>query len=362
MAYVLPEFEKVNILTSGCGSIPPTCTSSGLENGNLTSVIITSDDDDGWFNYTNSTVTKSATQFGANKGSWLTFKNITIPQNAQINKAILVLTGAGSTGFLVSVDISAHCSHDSWQNPGGYLGSPNDTGIWQRTSTVVSWIDEPAWTYNESIESPDIACVIQEIVNFDLWTSGNAIKIFIDDYGNSTGYKREFFDYSTDSTKAAQLLVWWNYSYTETSSGGFVYGDSNVIVGTGGYLYGSSASITNNYNELSTGGLNLGTSADINNGHAETSTGGIVFNHAPFSNGFRNRIKITIPSGTTTENLTSFIAGFRISTDRYVDSIRCETLSGSYLPSDLREIGTDIAFYVQLDISHSTDTSFYLYY
>ena len=69
------------------------------------------------------------------------------------------------------------------------------------TSASTAWTPT-AWTTGSDYNSPDIASVVQEIVDQGTWASGNDIAIII----TGTGH-RASQAYDTDPSNAAQLVV-----------------------------------------------------------------------------------------------------------------------------------------------------------
>ncbi|MBC8218834.1 MAG: hypothetical protein H8E73_10250 [Planctomycetes bacterium] len=68
--------------------------------------------------------------------------------------------------------------------------------IWNRsmTSASVNWDHIEPWSPDTWYESPDIAEVIQEVINRDGWTQGNSLGIFYSTRKHEGGY-RQFSSY-----------------------------------------------------------------------------------------------------------------------------------------------------------------------
>jgi len=114
------------------------------------------------------------------------FEGVEIPQGAVIDSAVLdvICQEASSSEFGVSVyaedtDDSSVLSGNTWERV--------------RTSAVVDWTvgSSETWSLNESYSSPDLAEVVQEVVDRDGWVSGNALTVLVDQ-GSGVGYRNVY--------------------------------------------------------------------------------------------------------------------------------------------------------------------------
>jgi hypothetical protein len=159
------------------------------------------------------------------------FTNITIPQGATVKAAYLTLRCNGDeAGTVVRTKIRGEDRDDAPT----FLPATEGQNDWNArfpsgcTSAEVLWDEIPEWTPNSDYNSPDIAAVIQEIVNRPGWVSGNAIVIFWDDYDdrstNATDCDRLAYSYDSSPTYCAKL-------HLEVESGGVTI-DAGVAVAT----------------------------------------------------------------------------------------------------------------------------------
>lgn len=140
------------------------------------------------------------------------FTGTTIPQGAVINSATLTLTADRSESGVCGCDVKAEDVDDSTQ-----FGNEDPTWSGRTpTSASVAWA-AGAWTMDAEYESPDIASVIQEIVNRGGWSSGNAINILFYDDGSGSHDWRACYSYDGNSAKAAKLDI----DYTAPAGGGY---------------------------------------------------------------------------------------------------------------------------------------------
>jgi len=120
---------------------------------------------------------------------YLRWLNITIPQGATITAAHISFYGRGSLseGTVCNADIDG----DDEDNCATYTTCPN---LWARprTTASVAWNGISSWASAAWYDSPDIASVIQEIINRGGWSSGNAIGIFVDGHRSDVDAKRYF--------------------------------------------------------------------------------------------------------------------------------------------------------------------------
>jgi hypothetical protein len=132
------------------------------------------------------------------------FAGVTIPQGATITHAYLRVqayySGTGSSVFsLVGEADDNPYSYD-------YLPYISDRPL---TAAAVTWSVASAWAEDAYYTSPDIASVIQEIVNRGGWSSGNALAIQVRNAAASGGCQ---YIYSVEGAAAyggtaAQLIV-----------------------------------------------------------------------------------------------------------------------------------------------------------
>jgi hypothetical protein len=162
------------------------------------------------------------------------FQNITIPQGSQIQSAYLRLTA-----YPDSLNLQTNCklkirgnitsNSSSFSTSGDYTGRA-------KTSATVTWDSQSVpslgtWLSDTVYQSPNIASVIQEIVNQGGWASGNALTLFVEDNGSNSGSMRVAHAFDSTPTKAPELVI--NYLDSSSSSTyklvDTVYGELNHI-------------------------------------------------------------------------------------------------------------------------------------
>ncbi len=137
--------------------------------------------------------------------SFMRFDDIAVVKGSRINEAYLTITANYSHALgVVKTKICAIASDDA-SAPTSYVGAENAP----RTTASVAWEFIPKWTAEGAYKSPNIAPVIQEIVNRSGWSSGHAIVIYWEDNGSTAvnGTVREGYPYEVSSTKCASLRI-----------------------------------------------------------------------------------------------------------------------------------------------------------
>ena len=149
---------------------------------------------------------------GDHVDGWLLFTNVTVPQGATIDEALLTYKSDGSVSGTVTSQIYAHDTDDA--------ASPTSISDWETkesnmTTANVSWSME-SWTSGTDYESPDIKSIIQEIVDRVGWASGNDILIMHLSTENSSDIYKTPYDYEDNSAYAAKLNIEYTEKYDKT--------------------------------------------------------------------------------------------------------------------------------------------------
>lgn len=308
---------------SPCGCDPLVCDADEFESPHYVEVQVTGDThNDGSWGYNASSsltssnfgyavflsmmslseeddVTLSALGLRQINNAYFTFNNVLIPSGARIRKSRLKFVSVNDTYLDVDeqpwpldVNIRAHCHPDSEINPTTaleipYYPFPGSFLDWPRTATKKEWTSVEVWATDQIYYSPDISCVIQELINFEDWNSGQSIKLFIEestpdvDTTLASDATRRPYDYSQDPTKATTLQVWYSYVHEESGQNGVVCGGSSEIDATyeatsdGGTVCRGVADvfISGLYDEIAEGGIEIGGSVTFT--YDELADGGI---------------------------------------------------------------------------------------
>jgi hypothetical protein len=124
------------------------------------------------------------------------FVDLRIPKGSEVVNAYVQFTGdnddnAKLTGGPVNLIINGLLQ----PNPAIFsTGEDFYTDRDPKTTTQVAWSNIPSWTNNQATaatRTPDISSIIQEIIDQDDWTDGNALVLFIrDDEANPSNGQR----------------------------------------------------------------------------------------------------------------------------------------------------------------------------
>ena len=134
------------------------------------------------------------------KNSAFRFINIDLPSSATLITAVLLLQAYDETDDNLSADIYG----EDADNSESFVTNPNINNR-TKTDTMISWsIDN---TGTNTIQSPNIKNIVQEIQNRSGWISGNAITILV--FGTKTGskkYKAKAFEALSQATSQLYIL------------------------------------------------------------------------------------------------------------------------------------------------------------
>jgi hypothetical protein len=132
------------------------------------------------------------------------FTGVTVPSGATISDAYIQFTNDSETGYTEQTDLILY--GEKQPDPLTFTtGANNITGRnANKTSAEVQWDNLPQWTpADQTWNSPNIATVIQEIVDQPGWNSGQAMVIMV--VGNPSGH-RNAHSYDQANPNFAPLL------------------------------------------------------------------------------------------------------------------------------------------------------------
>lgn len=163
--------------------------------------------DDGYA-YAPSTFNNNAAGVYFGKGAtavyntFMRFLSVAIPKGSTINSAKITFEAALSlSGTTVIVRLVGNDIDDA-------VAPTNYTEITNLdfTTAVVEW-SPAAWTSGTTYDSPDIADIIQEIIDRAGWVSGNDLQVLLIHYGSSTNAYRYATSYDGTPADAPLLTV-----------------------------------------------------------------------------------------------------------------------------------------------------------
>jgi len=211
----------------------------------------------------------------------LRFDNVEVPQGATIVSAyvdFIAADPANNAGFVATdevVRINAHDVDDSPVLTAAASNIGNRTSSANRTSASVDWTAPTmgAWTLDEKYTTPNLATVVQEVVDRGGWCGGNAMTIL---FRKSEDITRAAYAYDEDPSKAPVLRI----TYDRTGIGG---GDTGCNTRT------HVVQISNGNDDAeerdSNGAMTLGTDLNVANNGATGQKIGLVFFGVPVAPG-----------------------------------------------------------------------------
>lgn len=141
--------------------------------------------------FNRTSVTQQLGKSGASSvQSLLLFSNITVPKNAVITNAYVDFGLAGSGGNTINVKIAA-------QNSSSPTAPTNVSTFKSVASNIttqnVTWNNVPHGAWGDIITTPNIASVVQALVNRTDWQSGNSMQLWVGDNGSASYSGDDFF-------------------------------------------------------------------------------------------------------------------------------------------------------------------------
>lgn len=178
------------------------------------------------------TTVRVGNDVSVNYNSGMRFQNITIPQGATIDTAILYFTSNDvTTGTTCNATIEGEAVDDA----AAFSTLANYTGR-ARTSANVAWSSIEQWSVTTTTYlSVNFKTVVQEIVNRGGWASGNDLAIFINNNSSSSGAKRVAYNYENSSTLCPLIHI--VYSTTAATKRAAIVVENTAAVGVDTMLY-----------------------------------------------------------------------------------------------------------------------------
>lgn len=140
----------------------------------------------------------------------LYFRNITIPTNATIHCAELDFEVQDKRNNDTNLEISVEDN----ANPSPFTDNDDDlSDRFSGTEATVAWDNVPEANSGQTVTSPDVASLIQNLVNRVDWVSGNNIVVRL------TGDGRQDWDSHDENSSDAPVI---RISYTTAAAGGTV--------------------------------------------------------------------------------------------------------------------------------------------
>lgn len=149
---------------------------------------------------------------GSQQTVGLRFTNLDLPAGATILNAYIQFVVEESSDRPTTLTIKAEATDDA----APLTPARNGLSTLGVTTAGVTWSDLPAWTKNEQQWTPNLAAVIQEIVDRSGWTTGNDLRLIITGSGLRSAWSYDgmpgaapmlYVEYTTDGATAASTTT-----------------------------------------------------------------------------------------------------------------------------------------------------------
>ncbi len=174
----------------------------------------------------------------------LRFQNVTVPQGAAITRATVDFWADEVQVGPTNLVFHGQASDDA----ATFASSDYDISSRSKTAASVRWDDVAPWlTVHDAYASPDLAPIIQEIVNQPGWAAGHSLALIITGSGRRTAES-----YNGEPTMAPRLYIEYGgeqtcYTLTtgaDPASGGSVSRDPAPNCSGGQYAAGTQVQLT----------------------------------------------------------------------------------------------------------------------
>ncbi len=127
---------------------------------------------------------------GTAKMVGLRWPSVSVPKDATIDSAFIQFH-ADETNSETQCDIIIH--GEAADDPGTFTTDTDNITGRTKTDASVNWNNLPTWTVDDRTadqKTPDIAAIIQELVNRAGWNTGQAMVLFVADNGSTNSARR----------------------------------------------------------------------------------------------------------------------------------------------------------------------------
>lgn len=219
------------------------------------------------------------------------YQNINIPRGAIITSAKIRFTSSGLNNSITNFKIAAHAIGDAPE----FTTSDDDISNRTLSTNEIIWDADNAWpNWEETVATPDLTPVVQEIINRADWCGGNNIAFVMESIDMASGSNRKAFSSDDGSSRSPQLVL----TYDESTATGclrdkFIYQvdeqDNNAEERSNGYQ-NTGTELTfrasnNDYTAVRFKNINLPQGANVINAYLEFTA---------YQNGTSSGAKMTI--------------------------------------------------------------------
>lgn len=167
------------------------------------SVRVSTSSDDAEQNLSNNSVNLTSTDLelttdSANQQIGMRFQRVTVPKGAKITNAYVEFTADGANSGTTNLVFYGEAA----ANASTFTTSTRNISNRVKTSANVAWNAVPSWSSGNKYQTPNLAPVVQAIVNQPNWASSNALSIIVTGSG-----KRLAKSYNDGSSTAPRLVI-----------------------------------------------------------------------------------------------------------------------------------------------------------
>jgi type IV pilus assembly protein PilY1 len=153
----------------------------------------------------------------------LRFQELNIPRGATITNAYLRFNSSSFNSGATDLTFYGELVGDSTT----FTNTNNGISGRDKTVNSVLWNTDNDWPLsNQTLASPDLSSVIQEVIDQSSWCGGNSLNIIVDGLGTSTASARLSTAFENGSGLSPQLVV----VYDESTANGCVKGSLSYQV------------------------------------------------------------------------------------------------------------------------------------
>lgn len=219
------------------------------------------------------------------------FQDINIPRGTIITSAYLRFTSSGTNSTPTNFKIAA----EAIGNAPEFDNTNNNISDRALSTNEVTWTVDNEWpAYEETVSTPDLTPILQEIVNRADWCGGNSLAFIMESIDMVSGSNRKSYSSDDGSSRSPQLVL----TYDESTATGcirdkFIYQvdsqKNNAEEKSNGYQSTGSEltfyTYDNKYTAVRFKNINLPNGADVLNAYLEFTA---------YQNGYSSGAKMTI--------------------------------------------------------------------
>lgn len=139
----------------------------------------------------------------------VSFRSVNIPKDAKILDAYVTFTVRSDSGSTRNAPLNMEITGELSPSSSYFTGATNELSSRPRTTASKLWnITGNSPPVNETLDTPNVSAVIQELVNQTGWTTNSNVTLFFQrPSGDTTTGVRSFYSHDSSSSQAPRLTV-----------------------------------------------------------------------------------------------------------------------------------------------------------